>query len=312
MNGEIKKIDMGGHEVPCFVFEDDMNPMIPQAVPHFYSKEELMVIRAFMEMPFDDYLYIYGDFGTGKTSGIEYYCAKTHRPLVSFCCASDTEIRDMLIINRFIDGSLRQELGVLSLAYKMGYTVLINEVDLLSPSELTSLNELVGGNKPITLHETGETIWPHPQFRFVCTANTNGSGDSRGLYQGTGILNKSFIDRCRMLETKYLPPDLEDQVIKEAVPSLPDAVREIIIDIANDVRDLFNPKRTDPSSSDAPKLSSVISTRTLIRWARMIEMFKDVPDGQGFWLSLEQSFTASLTPHEKLAVLEVAKARSGF
>lgn len=309
--GKMENIKFGSFEVPCFKFSDSMNPLIPENDFHIFKKKELMVIRSFMEIPDGDFLYLYGSMGTGKTTAIEHYCAQTNRPLLSFCCAESTELRDLLVRTSFEDGQIKYRLGVLAEAFKYGYTCLINEIDLLRPTELTALNEMVTG-KPIIIPETGETIYMHKQFRFVATANTNGAGDESGLYQGTGRLNQAFIDRCRMVELEYLDPVDELAVLKKAAPNLPDGICKSMIEIANDIRDQFNPQRVDKESTDAPKLSCVLSTRSLIRWAKLTHEFKKLPDGEGIWFALEQSFLARAKSYERIAILEIAKARLGF
>src|SRR5690606_3664152 len=97
-------------------------------------------------------------------------------------------------------------------------------------------------------------IKPHPNFRFVATGNTNGSGDETGLYQGTNIQNAANYDRFNMvLEIKYMSPEKEVQIImKQSGIAKGDA--EKMVDFASRIREQYS----------SAKLSAPISPRTLI------------------------------------------------
>ena len=81
------------------------------------------------------------------------------------------------------EGSMSYEYGPLALAMRYGGICLVNELDMASPEVAAGLHGILDGS-PLCIPENGgELIIPHPMFRFVATANTNGAGDDTGLYQ---------------------------------------------------------------------------------------------------------------------------------
>lgn len=76
---------------------------------------------------------------------------------------------------------------------------------------------------------------PHPMFRFVATANTNGAGDDTGLYQGTQRQNLAFTDRFILCEMGYPDPSVEKKLLRDRYPALPVSLCETMVDYASSV-----------------------------------------------------------------------------
>ena len=158
--------------------------------------------------------------------------------------------------------------GPLTSAMRHGGIFLIDEVDLLDPGTATGLNTVLDG-APLCIPDTGETVIPHPGFRFVATANTFGDGDMSGRYQGTLRLNAAFMDRFVVLEATFLPEVAELRLLARRAPSLPEELRKGMVRLAGMVRD------QSKLPSDVPRAQALegmtFSTRTLLRWATWTE-----------------------------------------
>jgi cobaltochelatase CobS len=102
-------------------------------------------------------------------------------------------------------------------------------------------------------------IKPHPNFRFVATGNTNGSGDETGMYQGTNIGNSANYDRFTMVINKqYMKASAESQILQNHVGLVKEDADKMV-QYAGLVREAY----------DGAKISDVISPRTLIAAARI-------------------------------------------
>ncbi|MCK7472165.1 MAG: CbbQ/NirQ/NorQ/GpvN family protein [Desulfomicrobium escambiense] len=187
----------------------------------------------------------------------------------------------------------------LAVALREGHLLLLNEIDLMDPAELAGLNDVIEGQPLVIAQNGGEVIRPHPKFRVFATGNSAGAGDTTGLYQGVLRQNLAFLDRFRVLPVGYLEPDVELGVLAGAVPSLPPEVGEKLIAVANEVRRLF----VGEGESTA-QLTITLSTRTLVRWARLALTFRGAP--QPIRFALEQALTARADPDQREAIHRVA------
>lgn len=101
------------------------------------------------------------------------------------------------------------------------------------------------GRHPKTGQTFRETIEPHPDFRWMSTANTIGLGDDAFLYHGTTFMNAAARDRYEaILKMDYPTPDIESEILALKVQSptgenLSSETIERMIKIANGVRENF-------------------------------------------------------------------------
>jgi cobaltochelatase CobS len=129
------------------------------------------------------------------------------------------------------------------------------------------------GCKPLSIPQTGETVRPHCKFRLVATGNSAGGGDRSGLYQGVLRQNLALLDRFRLMEVGYPEPAEEMQLLAGAVPTLPPAVADKMVRVANEIRKVFV-----GGQDGAGELSLTLSTRGLLRWAGLAAAFKGAPN----------------------------------
>ncbi len=67
---------------------------------------------------------------------------------------------------------------------------------------------------------------PHNKFRFIATGNSAGSGDQTGLYFGVLQQNLAFLDRFRIIEATYSEPSVEEAILENVAPGLPEVFRQ--------------------------------------------------------------------------------------
>ena len=164
------------------------------------------------------------------------------------------------------------EYGPLALAMRYGGICLVNELDMASPEVAAGLHGILDGS-PLCIPENGgELIIPHPMFRFVATANTNGAGDDTGLYQGTQRQNLAFTDRFILCEMGYPDSSVEKKLLRDRYPTLPVSLCETMVDYANEVRRLFMGEVSGSSLSGSIEIT--FSTRSLLRWGALTLRFQ--------------------------------------
>lgn len=152
--------------------------------------------------------------------------------------------------------------GVLPVAMREGYWLIIDELDFAEPSILAVLTAVLEPNGRLLLKERGnEIVTPHPAFRLFATANAAGAMSAyRHLYQGANLLNEAFLDRWRVYLFDYLSKDEEAEILRRTLPQLTPALAQTLAAIAADCRAAF--ARED--------LASAFSTRRLIDWAELM------------------------------------------
>lgn len=213
-------------------------------------------------------LYITGPTGCGKTTGLKQVVARCNWPVYEVTGHARMEMPDLIGHLTMREGTMYYEYGPLALAMRYGGVFLFNEIDLCDPSLLAALNTILDGSPLCIAENGGEVIKPHELFRFVATANSAGSGDDSGLYQGVLRQNLAFMDRFIMLKATYLPEESEQEIVKKAAPSLPQDAVVKYVEFANAVRAAFT-----GNGEGGMSLALTMSTRTIIRWAKLSGVF---------------------------------------
>ena len=188
------------------------------------------------------------------------------------------ELDDLLGQKVLENGSTPYQYGALSIAVKEGHILILDEMDVADPAELAGLYDLLDGAPLVLAQNGGEIIPVHPRFRFVATGNSTGAGDGSGLYQGVLRQSLAWLDRFRCIEVDYPDDATELRILEQLVPGLPVVVREKMVQLANEVRRLFTGS-TDGNGEGEAQLSVTLSTRGLVRWARLSLRFQGAPRG---------------------------------
>jgi len=249
------------------------NPCVhtPTINPDYLFHDAIRELVVWFISPADP-LYVFGPTGSGKTSLIRQVAAKLNYPVFDVTGHGRLEFNDLAGHLSVDNGSMGFQYGPLALAMKFGGLFLLNELDLLDPATVTGLNGVLDG-APLCIPENGgEVIPPHPMFRFVATANTNGAADDTGLYQGTLRQNLAFMDRFWLCEIGYPVVEAEELLLERRAPALPADLRRSMVAYANQVRRLFIGEGDNQQPGETIEVT--FSTRTLIRWADLTLRFQ--------------------------------------
>jgi cobaltochelatase CobS len=245
--------------------------MIPRINPDYVFRREILSdILAWMRgAAGSDPLYLTGPTGSGKSSVITQIAARLGIPLYVVSCHERMEIPELF--GRFIvrQGSMEWMDGpfIQGLKDPASAWILLDEADTLDPGAFVGLNAFTEG-RSIIIPETGEMVDPlRFGARIIFAGNTAGNGDATGLYQATKRQNLASMGRFMILEIDYATPDEEETAIGKVVPAVPSPIRQKMIEVANEVRNLFR----------NGEIEVTFCTRTLIRWALLATFYKAKP-----------------------------------
>ena len=285
-------------------YKDCGHPAVPAQQPYVFDRDRLRKLLAFLDDPMGDGLYLCGPTGCGKTSLVCQAAARLHWPVQMIPVHGRLELDDMLGQKVLDNGSTPFLYGALSIAVRDGHILILDEMDIADPSELAGLYDLLDGAPLVLAQNGGEIIPVHPRFRFVATGNSAGSGDGSGLYQGVLRQSLAWLDRFRCIEVDYPDNTTELSILEQIVPDLPLMVRENMVKLANEIRRLFT-GCSDGQEEGEAQLSCTLSTRGLVRWAKLSLRFKGAPCV--FEYALEQALTARIEQAERQAIHRLAE-----
>ncbi|WP_257253221.1 CbbQ/NirQ/NorQ/GpvN family protein [Endozoicomonas sp. SESOKO3] len=276
------------------------HPAVPAVQPYVFDRDRLRKLLAFLDNPEGDGLYLCGPTGCGKTSLVSQAAARLHWPVQMVPVHGRLELDDLLGQKVLDKGSTPFQYGALSIAVKEGHILILDEMDVADPAELAGLYDLLDGAPLVFAQNGGEIIPVHPRFRFVATGNSAGAGDGSGLYQGVLRQSLAWLDRFRVISVDYPDEFTELMILNQVVPGLPVVVREKMVKLANEVRRLFTGDSDGRAGEGESQLSVTLSTRGLVRWARLSLRFQGAP--RVFEYALEQALTARVEPAERQAI----------
>jgi len=240
------------------------HPMVPQADPNYvFRSDNFGDLATFITMQGETSMYMYGPTGCGKSSLVIEFAARVAVPLYAIVAHSRMETPELFGSYKLnSSGGMDWIAGPLTAAAQNDAWLLIDEGDLLDPSVCAGINGAAEG-RPFLIPETGEMIYPGPNFKIFFTANTNGAGDASGLYQGTLRQNLAFMDRFFIAEVTYPDAKVEMGILEKVAPTIIQAIREHMVQFANEIRDQFVAGQTEVT----------LSTRTLVRWAKLASFY---------------------------------------
>lgn len=137
-------------EVTTLGYAPSSDPFIPSKDDNYIFRKELIrEVTAFLKKPFGDALYVTGPTGSGKTSGITEIAARLSWPVQQITANGRMELADLVGHHALISPKpgeapiMKFMYGPLATAMKHGQILLINEIDLADPAELSGLNDVL-------------------------------------------------------------------------------------------------------------------------------------------------------------------------
>lgn len=250
-----------GEPIPISVISGhDHQDMVPPVSDNYvYDIDELKNVILALELGIP--CLVWGHKGAGKSELLEQVAARTNRPQIRVQHTVNTEESHIVGQWTVKGGATEFELGPLPMAMLNGWVYCADEYDFGMPSVLAVYQAVLEGKSLVIKEAPADkrVIKPHPNFRFVATGNTNGSGDESGLYQGTLIQNSANYDRFGMvINKKYMDKKAESQILQNHC-KLVAADADKMVEFATLVR----------QSYDGAKISDTISPRTLIYASRI-------------------------------------------
>lgn len=276
------------------------SPFVPTVDRHYlFRKDILSDILAWHMLGGNEGLYLTGPTGSGKSTLVTQVASRLNIPVHRVTAHSRLETPELIGHYALVSGSMSFVDGPLTTAMREGHWFLLDEIDLLDPATAAGLNGIVEGAPLVIPEKNGEMVTPVPGFCFIATGNTAGSGDQTGLYQGALRQNLAFLDRFWMIEIGYPEMEQELSILTRVVPALPEELRKGMICFAEEVRKLFI----------GGQVEVTLSTRTLIRWAKMAEFFKPLAaQGKNPLLhALERALSFRAEPESRSALAEIAQ-----
>lgn len=240
--------------------------------------------------------YMWGHAGTGKTSLIEQTMNRLNRPSIRIQHTGSTEESHIL-------GSMAAspergtyfEPGPLPLAMKYGWTYLADEYDFAFPQVLAVYQPVLEGKALVIKEAPADSGWrvirPHPNFRFMATGNTNGTGDATGLYGGTNVQNAANYERFGIVEKMpYMDAETEAAIIS-AQTNIKAIDAKRLVKFATLVREAY----------DAKRIAATIGPRALIN-AAQVGVAR-----ASFMKGLNSAFLNRLRPKDQEICLQLAQ-----
>lgn len=248
-------------------------PCTPAVIERYIFRSGLLrsVLYALTEQ--GEFLYLSGPSGSGKTSVVEQVAARINRGVCRVNHDGDVCRAD--IIGQHVvakDEETRQAVmefspGPLVLAMERGDIYVADEFDMISPSVAELYKPVLEGKSLILLEDGGREIKPHPEFRFIATANTVGTGDMTGQYAGAQVQNEAMMQRFTIFETVDYPAKREENLVLEHVCGIAEQeVRDRMLKVAEDIRKAYLKE----------EIQVVFSTRILCNIAKKLKDFGSV------------------------------------
>ena len=214
-----------------------------------------------------------GGAGVGKTTSVLQLAAKTNHPVLRANFNGETRLSDFLGKMTVVNGQTLWVDGILPMAMKNGYWLILDEIDFADPAILSLLHPVLEENSILVLKENnGEIIKPHTNFRIFGTANSVCAMQDRSSnFTGTNQMNEAFMDRWQVLLIPNLNQKEELKIVRAKVKGLKNRWAKKIVEFANKVRS--RELEGFEFGNDA------FSTRRVIAWAKKTALLRSPVEG---------------------------------
>lgn len=245
------------------VIDNLIPPRDATYVPFGFFKDLSTIVASKAFYP----VLITGMSGNGKTTMIEQICAAQKREAIRVNITIETDEDDLIGGNTLVDGNVVYREGPVVIAMKRGAILIMDEYDRGS-TKLMCMQAVLEG-KPYFIKKTGETVYPHPGFNIVGTANSKGQGSEDGKYASVQIQDDAALERFAItVEQEYPSPKIEKKIIMKKMAKV-EKVDEEFADNLVAWADIIRKTYADGG------VDELISTRRLEHIVNAFAMFGD-------------------------------------
>jgi len=210
-------------------------------------------------------IFLAGESGTGKSEMVQkladYYGQTLIR--VNF----HQGVTESSLIGKYVvkNSETLFAYGLVPLAMKKGYWLLLDEIDYAEPEHTSVLQAVLEGKPLVITSNEGEILKANPSFRIFATGNTTGRGDSTDSYHGTNFMNSAFLDRWTIFEMVY---SKKENKIIDSIISDKEMAKKLV-----KVFELFRSLKKNGDITNA-----VFSTRRMMNVAEALKMGDSLKD----------------------------------
>lgn len=323
----------------AFEFTDPMLlAQVPKRKDGYIFRRSLMVDLVAWHNCMLEPVLLFGPTQCGKTSVLNQIANRLQVPMWSITGNRQLELTE--IFGQYglnPEGGYIWMDGPLTQAARHGGWFMINEIDRIRPDVLVGLNDVLSMSDFTLSNKQGEIVKLHPNFRIVCTANSNLAGDEGGNYNTANIHDKSVLERFSMMLAVDYPSEAEEKLLLEQVyADLTDdelklwfseenirvekfdgsttlegefVDRESFLNGLIRVSRMIRGQSIDGNSQAGAALERTMSTSTLLRWAQLCRTFRVATkmDMSPLHYALERSLTNGCTSTTKLVIHDIVK-----
>jgi len=208
------------------------------------GKAKKPILRALRGLLAGRNVFLWGMPGTGKDAVVHAVSALLRKPAVMVSFKPGTDISPMFFTRSINSEGTSWEYGVLWRALTEGIPardgknrpalVLLSDVDRADQAQAEWFRLLTDSISGRILGPDGSSHALFPGTQFFCTANSCGTGDSRGRMTSANPIDGSLMDRLgRKIKAEYLHWDDESQVLRGKYPKVDQALPDLINQLGN-------------------------------------------------------------------------------
>lgn len=225
------EVDLMGYSVKV---DAAMSPDACLPLPKAYmfptrGKAKGVYDRALMGMLAGRNLFLWGMPGTGKDAVVHAFSAMTRKPVVMVTFRPGTDIAPWFYTRSIDSAGTGWEYGHLWRALVEGVKgrdgiarpalILLSDVDRADSAQAEWFRILTDSISGRIMGPSGKMVEIVKGTQFVCTANSCGSGDSRGRMASANPMDASILDRLgRKIQAEYLDWADEGKILKGLYP----------------------------------------------------------------------------------------------
>lgn len=247
-------------DIQMTIIGDDSD-FVP-AIDDGYEFQSELTKRVLVAINDRKHVLLTGHTGSGKTSMVEQIAARIGQPTLRVNLNEQTTYADFIGHWAVIGGEMVWLDGALPTAMKMGYWLVLDEIDYGSSNILCSLNPVLENKPKLVLKEhRNEVVKVHENFRVFGTGNTLGVMSSfRHLYQGANLMNEAWLDRWQVFKVDYMSEEAETRALVAKTEKLTAGIAKELVRVAGMVRKAFTEET----------VSCTFSTRRLLDWSHAL------------------------------------------